>query len=92
MKRGRNVLVVPADDFEFISRLWQDWSPGYDGAQDVAREWEEGGGDAALLAEVFAGAQEDRLGEFVRDALALAPSAVVIVRDDAAPPPATQRR
>jgi pimeloyl-ACP methyl ester carboxylesterase len=30
-------LVVPTGDFEFISRLWQDWSPGYDGAQDVAR-------------------------------------------------------
>ncbi len=30
-------LVVPADDFEFISRLWQDWSPGYDATEDVAR-------------------------------------------------------
>lgn len=30
-------LVVPANDFEFISRLWQDWSPGHDGAADVAR-------------------------------------------------------
>jgi pimeloyl-ACP methyl ester carboxylesterase len=29
-------LVVPADDFEFISRLWADWSPGYDAAADVA--------------------------------------------------------
>jgi pimeloyl-ACP methyl ester carboxylesterase len=30
-------LVVPADDFEFIHRLWQDWSPGYDADEDVAR-------------------------------------------------------
>ena len=30
-------LVVPADGFEFISRLWQDWSPGYDCAEDVTR-------------------------------------------------------
>lgn len=29
-------LVVPADDFEFISRLWADWSPGYDATADVA--------------------------------------------------------
>lgn len=29
-------LVVPADDFEFISRIWQDWSPGYDCTEDVA--------------------------------------------------------
>ncbi len=30
-------LVVSAGDFEFISRLWRDWSPGYDCAEDVAR-------------------------------------------------------
>lgn len=30
-------MVVPADDFEFITHLWQDWSPGYDCAEDVAR-------------------------------------------------------
>ena len=30
-------MVVPAEDFEFITRLWQDWSPGYDCAEDVAR-------------------------------------------------------
>lgn len=29
-------LVVPAGDFDFIARLWKDWSPGYDGAADVA--------------------------------------------------------
>jgi pimeloyl-ACP methyl ester carboxylesterase len=28
-------LVVGMDDLAFIARLWQDWSPGYDGAIDV---------------------------------------------------------
>ena len=28
-------LVVGMNELEFIARLWQDWSPGYDGAQDV---------------------------------------------------------
>ena len=30
-------MAVPANDLEFIARLWQDWSPGYDGGEDVAR-------------------------------------------------------
>jgi len=29
-------LAVPMDDLAFIDRLWQDWSPGYDGATDAA--------------------------------------------------------
>jgi len=29
-------MVVPMNDHEFIARLWQDWSPGFDGAGDVA--------------------------------------------------------
>lgn len=28
-------FVVSANDLEFIARLWQDWSPGYDAAEDV---------------------------------------------------------
>ena len=28
-------MAVPADDFRFIARLWEDWSPGYDGSEDV---------------------------------------------------------
>jgi pimeloyl-ACP methyl ester carboxylesterase len=28
-------MAVPMNDLEFIARLWQDWSPGYDGAADV---------------------------------------------------------
>ncbi|GAC1329153.1 MAG: alpha/beta fold hydrolase [Mycobacteriales bacterium] len=27
--------VVAANDFDFLARLWADWSPGYDAAQDV---------------------------------------------------------
>lgn len=30
-------LVVAMNDFEFITRLWQDWSPGYDCSDDVTR-------------------------------------------------------
>ena len=29
-------FIVPSNDFEFIARLWQDWSPGYDAGEDVA--------------------------------------------------------
>ena len=27
--------VVAADDFSFIDKLWRDWSPGYDAAEDL---------------------------------------------------------
>jgi pimeloyl-ACP methyl ester carboxylesterase len=30
-------MVVPHEDFEFVARLWADWSPGYDATQDL--EW-----------------------------------------------------
>jgi pimeloyl-ACP methyl ester carboxylesterase len=30
-------MAVPMDDLAFIDRLWQDWSPGFDGAEDAAR-------------------------------------------------------
>lgn len=29
-------IVVPAGDFAFVEGLWRDWSPGYDGTEDVA--------------------------------------------------------
>jgi len=29
-------LIVPANDFAFIERLWADWSPGYDASVDLA--------------------------------------------------------
>src|SRR5829696_4540199 len=28
-------VAVPADDLAFIERLWADWSPGYDAAEDL---------------------------------------------------------
>jgi pimeloyl-ACP methyl ester carboxylesterase len=29
-------MAVGADDLAFLDHLWEDWSPGYDGSQDVA--------------------------------------------------------
>jgi pimeloyl-ACP methyl ester carboxylesterase len=29
-------LVVPADDFAFLDRIWADWSPGYEAGEDLA--------------------------------------------------------
>ena len=29
-------MVVPANDLAFIDMIWADWSPGYDGAADIA--------------------------------------------------------
>ncbi len=29
-------MVVPMNDMAFIAGLWRDWSPGYDGSEDVA--------------------------------------------------------
>ena len=34
---ARAVEVVAADQMAFLDRLWQDWSPGYDGAEALAR-------------------------------------------------------
>lgn len=28
-------VVVPMNDMDFIARLWADWSPGYDGGEDL---------------------------------------------------------
>ena len=30
-------MALPLGDYEFVRRLWEDWSPGYDGAEDFAR-------------------------------------------------------
>ena len=35
-QHGLADLVVPADEFAFITRLWDQWSPGYDNREDVA--------------------------------------------------------
>ncbi|GAC1305542.1 MAG: alpha/beta fold hydrolase [Acidimicrobiales bacterium] len=29
-------VIVPMDDFAFLERLWNDWSPGYDAREDLA--------------------------------------------------------
>ena len=43
-------FVVPMNDMEFISRLWEDWSPGFDATEDVARVRESLGGSDNLAA------------------------------------------
>jgi pimeloyl-ACP methyl ester carboxylesterase len=44
--------AVSMDDHVFIDRLWADWSPGYDGAWDVARVKESIGSPANLTAAI----------------------------------------
>ncbi len=29
-------MVIPLDDFDFVAKLWRDWSPGYDHTEDLA--------------------------------------------------------
>ena len=29
-------MVLPLDGHDFIAKLWRDWSPGYDAAEDLA--------------------------------------------------------
>jgi pimeloyl-ACP methyl ester carboxylesterase len=43
-------FVVPADDLAFLARLWNDWSPGYDAAEDLAHVRESLGDGANLQA------------------------------------------
>jgi pimeloyl-ACP methyl ester carboxylesterase len=35
-QHGLSDMVVGMDDLAFIDGLWADWSPGYDGAEDIA--------------------------------------------------------
>jgi pimeloyl-ACP methyl ester carboxylesterase len=35
-QHGLADIVVGMDDLSFIDHLWEDWSPGFDGAEDVA--------------------------------------------------------
>jgi pimeloyl-ACP methyl ester carboxylesterase len=37
MKTPRAESVIAADDMAFLDRLWEDWSPGYDAAEDLDR-------------------------------------------------------
>ena len=45
-------IVVPMDDMAFVERLWHDWSPGYDAAEDVAWVRQSLGDPANLAAAI----------------------------------------
>ena len=49
---GLPEVLVPADDFALVRTLWQDWSPGLDGAADVARVAEALADPANLAAAI----------------------------------------
>lgn len=57
--------AVSLDGYEFIDRLWSDWSPGYDGAWDAARVKEALGTPERVAAAIgyyrtmFAGPSDD---------------------------------
>jgi pimeloyl-ACP methyl ester carboxylesterase len=44
--------AVPLDDYAFLGGLWRDWSPGYDGAWDVARVKESIGDPERIVAAI----------------------------------------
>jgi pimeloyl-ACP methyl ester carboxylesterase len=44
--------ALPLDDYSFIDDLWRDWSPGYDGAWDVARVKESIGDPEHMVAAI----------------------------------------
>ena len=58
-------LVVPMDDLAFIARLWEDWSPGYDAAEDLAHIRRSLGEPANLAAAL--GYYRATLGDGPRD-------------------------
>jgi len=45
-------VALPLDDYAFIQHLWRDWSPGYDGTEDVAHVKESIGDPAHMLAAI----------------------------------------
>jgi pimeloyl-ACP methyl ester carboxylesterase len=45
-------VALPLDDYSFIDGLWRDWSPGYDGAWDVARVKESIGDPVHMAAAI----------------------------------------
>ena len=44
--------ALPLDDYAFLADLWRDWSPGYDGAWDVARVKESIGDPERIVAAI----------------------------------------
>jgi len=45
-------VALPLDNHSFIDQLWRDWSPGYDGAWDVARVKESIGDPDRMVAAI----------------------------------------
>lgn len=45
-------MVVAADDYEFLDKLWADWSPGYDAAWDLAKVKESIGSAERIAAAI----------------------------------------
>jgi pimeloyl-ACP methyl ester carboxylesterase len=45
-------MALPMDNYSFIDGLWADWSPGYDGAWDVAKVKESIGDPAHIVAAI----------------------------------------
>jgi pimeloyl-ACP methyl ester carboxylesterase len=44
--------ALPLEDYAFLGDLWRDWSPGYDGAWDVARVKESIGDPERIVAAI----------------------------------------
>jgi pimeloyl-ACP methyl ester carboxylesterase len=44
--------ALPLDDYAFLGDLWRDWSPGYDGAWDVAQVKESIGDPERIVAAI----------------------------------------
>ena len=44
--------ALPLDDYAFLGNLWRDWSPGYDGAWDVAQVKESIGDPDRIVAAI----------------------------------------
>ncbi len=44
--------ALPLDDYAFIDNLWRDWSPGYDGSEDVAKVKESIGDPERIVAAI----------------------------------------
>jgi pimeloyl-ACP methyl ester carboxylesterase len=45
-------MALPLDNYGFVDGLWADWSPGYDGAWDVARVKESIGDPERMAAAI----------------------------------------
>jgi len=62
--------ALPLEDYSFIDNLWRDWSPGYDGAWDVAKV-KESIGDPEHIAAGILYLASDRAGYVTGHALVI---------------------